>query len=263
MLMRKNKPEILFHSIIQHVQFSFIVSWRILSMKNLFTEIKTRSNIARYHPFFSDIQKIEPESAPGIMKLWAPLFLHLTMTFRDVNQLFYITRPPRNSYDESINAHADVDSTHWQLLLDDLKIIGIDTHPQLLKAHLDLIWSDTGIPVRRYMYALVARAQGCGDSPFLRVTVMESAEATVKLFWETATLLAVRFEAVTSQRLRYFGDEHVLSETENQVDVSIFETVSLPPEVRNTALQFVNDHFDRFTEFLDAIYLITFGVAKK
>lgn len=231
-------------------------------MKNIFAEIKTRSNTARQHPFFSHIQKTEPESAPEIMKLWAPLFLHLTMTFRDVNQLFFITRPPCNSYDESINAHADVDSTHWQLLLDDLKTIGIDSHPQFLKAHLDLIWSDTGTPVRRYMYALVARAQSCGDSPFLRVTVMESAEATVKLFWETATLLAARFEAVTMQRLRYFGYEHVLSETENQVDVTIFETISLPPASRNTALQLVNDHFDRFTEFLDAIYLITFGDKK-
>ncbi|VVM24532.1 hypothetical protein BSPWISOXPB_4550 [uncultured Gammaproteobacteria bacterium] len=47
------------------------------------------------------------------MHLWAPLFVHLAMTFRDINQMFYFTKHPKNDKQKAINAHAEIDSTHW------------------------------------------------------------------------------------------------------------------------------------------------------
>lgn len=228
-------------------------------MKRVFKQIRERSNAIECHALFRDIHSIAVDEVSDKMKVWAPLFIHLTMTFRDINQMFYYFSRPRDVYELEINAHAEIDSTHWRFLLDDLKAIGMDGQPLFYKEHLDQIWSDSGAPIRRYMYALVQRAQSCGDSAFLRAAVMESGEATVKLFFSTTQLMAQRFKQATGKTLKYFGDEHIRSELDNPVDHSIFEEVKLDEATLKTALQLVNAHFDKFKDFLDAKYVITFG----
>lgn len=228
-------------------------------MERIFAQIKLRSDAIANHSLFHDILSIEVDQVPEKMKIWAPLFIHLTMTFRDINQMFYIAPEPCNVYQQEVNAHAKIDSTHWRFLLDDLKAVGSDQNPAYFEEHLNLIWSDAGAPIRKYMYALVARAQSCGDSPFLRATVMESGEATVKLFFATTRMMAQRFKEATGKTLRYFGDEHLRSEVDNPVDRSVFDDVVLDEATAQTALQLVNAHFDKFKDFLDAKYVITFG----
>ncbi|NOI26467.1 hypothetical protein [Vibrio mediterranei] len=228
-------------------------------MDRIFAQIELRSKAISSHKLFSDIERISVEEVPDKMKVWAPLFIHLTMTFRDINQMFYISPEPCDIYQQEINAHARIDSTHWHFLLDDLKVVGADDHPKFFKEHLNLIWSDTGAPIRQYMYALIGRAQSCGDSPFLRATVMESGEATVKLFFATTRLMAKRFKQATGKTLKYFGDDHLRSEVENPVDKSVFDDVVLDNATVQIALNLVDAHFDKFKDFLDAKYAITFG----
>lgn len=228
-------------------------------MKRIFSQIKTRIDAIESHPLFRDVHTLEDEQIPSMMKVWAPMFIHLSMTFRDVNRMFYAYLQPRDAYEREITAHADVDATHWRFLLDDLKTIGNDDDPCFYEEHLKQIWSDAGAPIRRYMYALVVRAQSCGESPYLRVASMESGEATVKLFFATTRLMAGRFKQVTGQTLKYFGEDHIRSEIDHAVDTPLFEKITIDDTTATTALTLVDAHFDKFKEFLDAKYFITFG----
>jgi hypothetical protein len=36
------------------------------------------------------------------MHIWAPLFVHLAMTFRDINQMFYFAKHPKNDKQKAI-----------------------------------------------------------------------------------------------------------------------------------------------------------------
>ena len=51
-------------------------------MKRIFSQIKTRIDAIESHPLFRDVHTLEAEQIPSMMKVWAPMFIHLSMTFR-------------------------------------------------------------------------------------------------------------------------------------------------------------------------------------
>lgn len=232
-------------------------------MKRIYDRIGHHREQAKDHALFRDIALIPDQDIPERLRTWAPLFVHLAMTFRDINQLYFAYLPPANDYEREINAHAEIDSTHWRFLLDDLKAIGLEHHVQSYEQAVTRIWPEEGLPIRHYIYSVVSRAQACGTSPLLRAAVMESGEATVKLFFSTTRLVAKRFQQVTGKTLRYFGDDHILSETNHPVDSRLFAEVVLDDDIAKHALSKVDAHFHNFGEFLDYKYLITFGRAAR
>ncbi|SMN17421.1 hypothetical protein CRYPA_1684 [uncultured Candidatus Thioglobus sp.] len=159
---------------------------------------------------------------------------------------------------KAINAHAEVDSTHWNMLKVDLQTLGIYNNIKNYGDAMDMIWLNTGIPIRNYMYHVIARAQMCGDDACLRMAAMEAGETTVKMFFNAAKHIAKLYEKETGKQLHYFGGKHVDSEVNNAVDLSIFNQQELDQKTLEKALYTVNDHFDKFQHFLDFKYSITF-----
>lgn len=226
------------------------------SMKRVLHHISDRAAHLEGHPFFSRAQAIDGPEAVEKLKIWAPLFVHLTMTFRDVNQLYYQKANPASDIERAINAHARVDATHWKLLVDDLAVIGVNVGSY--GDAMQEIWSERGAPIRNYMYWVLHRAQRCIDSPYMRLTAMESGEASVKMFFSTTRHVALMFQQQTGHTLRYFGDSHIESELENAVDLAPVGEIDVPYQSFKDCCSIVDDHFERFEEFLDYKFKISF-----
>lgn len=227
-------------------------------MQRIFRQIAERKERTQGHAFFSRAHEISEDSVVEKLRIWAPLFVHLAMTFRDINRMYYVYPTPSSDFERAINAHAKVDGTHWQLLIDDLRAIGVDKDVGGYGDAVRAIWSDRGEPIRNYMYWVLHRAQRCASSPFLKIVAMESGEATVKLFFSTTSHVASAFERKTGAKLGYFGNRHVESEIDNAVDLRPFEAVVLDDETLRHARWIVEDHFEKFNAFLDYKLQITF-----
>ncbi len=228
------------------------------TMERVFSAINKHKQNVLEHKLFQDVKKITRENVIEKMNIWAPLFVHLTMTFRDINQMFYHFPNPKNNLQKAINAHAEVDSTHWNMLKTDLQTLGIYNDVKNYGDAMDMIWLDAGAPIRNYMYSAIIRAQMCGENTFLRMTAMEAGETTVKMFFNTTKYIAELYEQETGKQLHYFGNQHIDSEVDNAVDLLIFEQKELNQETLEKALYIVDAHFDKFQHFLDYKYSITF-----
>ncbi|CAC9635298.1 hypothetical protein BTURTLESOX_2231 [bacterium endosymbiont of Bathymodiolus sp. 5 South] len=227
-------------------------------MKRVFAAINEHQKNTLCHKLFKDVYSINQADVVEKMHLWAPLFVHLAMTFRDINQMFYFTKHPKNDKQKAINAHAEIDSTHWDMLKDDLKTLGLYDKVKNYGDAMNMIWLDRGAPIRNYMYQVIVRAQMCGDNVFLKIAALESGEATVKMFFNTTKYMADLYEKETGKKLHYFGNQHIDSEVDNAVDLSIFEQEEIDDETWNKSLYIIDAHFDEFQKFLDYKYSITF-----
>jgi hypothetical protein len=56
---------------------------------NFFAAINEHQKNTLCHKLFKDVYSINQADVVEKMYLWAPLFVHLAMTFRDINQMFY------------------------------------------------------------------------------------------------------------------------------------------------------------------------------
>ena len=227
-------------------------------MKRVFNEINERKKKLLNHKLFLDVHTITQEQVIEKMNIWAPLFVHLTMTFRDINKMFYQFPKPKNEMEEAINAHTEIDSTHWNLLKTDLQTLAIYNNVKNYGDAMSIIWQDAGAPIRNYIYHVMIRAQMCEDDVCLRMTALEAGETTVKMFFNTTKYIANIYQTKTGKKLHYFGDQHIESEVDNAVDLSIFEQQKLNQEKLDKALHIVSAHFDKFKCFLDYKYSITF-----
>ena len=223
-------------------------------MRRVFAEINRQTESLKAHQVFLKVSHISSGEAVELLKVWGPLFVHLTMTFRDVNLMYNLYENPANDLERAINTHADVDATHWEMLVTDLESIGVNEQVSSYKEAMSIIWSPQGTPIRDYMYGVLHRAQGCGNSPALKITAMESCESTVKTFLTKTRHISALFESETGIKLHYFGESHVESEVDNAVDLSIFQDIELDQEALATALWMVNSHFEQFKVFAGHLF---------
>ncbi|RKP46095.1 hypothetical protein D7S89_18600 [Trinickia fusca] len=191
-----------------------------------------------------------------MMRIWSPLLIHLAMTFRDINKMYYHYENPGDQLERAINAHVNVDAEHWGMMVSDIKILGVNDKAHDCESAIRVIWDDLGFTVRKYMYSLISRARRCGECPLLKMASMEAGEATSKVFFTTSRRLAAMYEADTGNTLRYLGAEHIDSEVDNSIDSSVFLDQHLSDEKRMEAVSIVDDHFASFREFLDHKYEI-------
>lgn len=226
-------------------------------MEQIYKRIAERVAHAQNHPLFDRIERIQTSDVPRYMRTWSHQFIHLGMTFRDVNRMYLAYPNPKDAFEIQINNHAEVDSTHWKFLLADLKKIGIADQVNTLEQAVTMIWSESSVAVRHYIYSLVHRAISCGQSPFLWAACMEAGEATVKAFFTAARTLARKFQDCTGHTLQYFGEDHINSEIDNPIDDQLFRVHVLPDGLASQALSLVDQHFDHFGPFLDHKYQLT------
>jgi hypothetical protein len=225
-------------------------------MKQIFDRIRVEKAALLSHPVFTQLEDISVPQIKELMRIWSPLLIHLSMTFRDINKMYYHYENPRTELERAINAHVDVDAEHWRMMISDIKTLGVNNRATDCESAIRIIWDDLGYTVRKYMYSLIARARRCGSDPLLKMSQMEAGEATSKVFFTTSRKLAAMYEEDTGAVLRYLGAEHIDDELDHSIDSSVFLKQVLSDEMRMKAVEIVDDHFASFREFLDHKYEI-------
>ncbi|RMH94122.1 hypothetical protein EBB59_02865 [Lysobacter pythonis] len=225
-------------------------------MKRVFDEIERQASKVREHLFIRLIDETPASLVKARFRFWAPGFIHLGMTFRDVNKFIIPFDNPKDKFEAAINEHAEVDSKHWNMLLHDLGVLELDREMRLSDS-IRYIWGDEYSFIREYIYSFVSRCMRCGDDVMKRAAVMESAEAGVKTFFSAVERSSDKFKKQYGQELLYFGSEHIKSETENAFTSNIFEEISLDEEKCEECLALVREHFAAVKVFLDNKYSTT------
>ncbi|MDN7675222.1 hypothetical protein QZM22_22570 [Burkholderia oklahomensis] len=223
-------------------------------MREILATIRKKKAALLDHPVFPQLEAVTLPQIKEMMRVWSPLLIHLAMTFRDINRMYYHYEKPENDLQNAINDHVDVDTEHWRMMVSDIKTLGVNGRAVDCESAIDVIWDDLGAPVRKYMYSLVSRARRCGDCPLLKMASMEAGEATSKVFFTTSRKLAAAYEADTGHTLRYLGAEHIDSELDHAINESIFFDQRLSADKQADALSIVDDHFRSFLAFLDYKY---------
>ncbi|MGG1947720.1 hypothetical protein AB1286_23475 [Trinickia sp. NRRL B-1857] len=225
-------------------------------MKQIFDRIRVEKAALLSHPVFAQLEDISVPQIKELMRIWSPLLIHLAMTFRDINKMYYHYENPKTELERAINAHVDVDAEHWRMMISDIKTLGVNNRATDCETAIGIIWDDLGYTVRKYMYSLISRARRCGSDPLLKMAQMEAGEATSKVFFTTSRKLAAMYEEDTGAVLRYLGAEHIDDELDHSIDSSVFLKQVLSDEMRMKAVEIVDDHFASFREFLDHKYEI-------
>jgi len=194
-------------------------------------------------------ERFDPSFDYGGAFDWTPMFIHISLTFRDLNTMYLPYPIPKNAFEAELNAHCEEDATHWTMLLDDLRALGID-RPILTSDVIRFIWSDLTRPSRRYMYSVCKAAWDAGDDVFLRFAFLEANEAMVGLYFDAVETAARRCAEQTGITLRYFGGEHMERENAAAVSSSLFEDAPIDELVLQAALENAQPHFQAFEEFL-------------
>lgn len=225
-------------------------------MKVVFNEISRLAIDLRSHPFINLALNAPESKAKERLQFWAPGFIHLSMTFRDINNLFLIKKDSDDVLSSAISKHAAVDNQHWKLFLHDLSLLGINKKIYLNDA-IPLIWNDDFLFIRKYMYAFIANCEKSSSSVYRRAALMEAAEAGVRTFFSAIQHTAEAFRKQYGASLEYFGPAHIKSETENPLDTDVFEEICLDGAERKACLELVENHFREINIFLDKKYAIS------
>ncbi len=222
-------------------------------MNRIFSHIESKAEQINHHAFMKLMNELTPESSYKLFKEITIAFVHLTMTFRDLNRLYYCYSEPKDIYQEYVNAHAEEDTKHWQFLLMDMEALSVDKTLPLTQAIPEL-WHDENLYLRKYIYSVLARAKSCSTCAIRRLTAMESGEAGVRVFFTGIKRSAAMVKALKGINLTYFGEHHIDTEMATKVNIDPFKEVTLADEDLAFCLNLVDEHFASFTEFLDSKY---------
>jgi hypothetical protein len=181
---------------------------------------------------------------------WLPAFIHLSMTFRDINEMYLRYPDPKNEYERAINEHVDEDSGHYRYMLHDLEVLGFD-EPQSMSESIMTIWSERSVEVRKYIYSVLHRVLLCGDDPFLRAAVMQAQESSVGIFFGLSKFQAHYFEEQTGVELHYLGSKHADGEEEHPLALDVFTRSHVSDDIVEKGIAVARAHFESFREFLD------------
>lgn len=225
-------------------------------MQRLFDYIDSQKKILHDHPMLIKSRDLNRAVPVENRFDWAPAFIHLSQTFRDLNQFLLPYPNPQNEYELALTEHCKEDASHWKLFLEDLQELGFNQNDDLNET-IQYIWQEQSFPVRKYIYLVISRFFKCEHNVFLRAAYMEANEATVKMFFKVSALNARFFTEKTGKILKYFGSEHIDREINEAVEQNIFLEADVPEEIIDQAIQIAEEHFNSFKEFMDFKYSVT------
>ena len=219
-------------------------------MRKLFTHIHREADRFKDHPFIKTYREADVHGAFAVLSSCANSFIHLAMTFRDTNTLYFMYDDPKDEYEKIVDAHARADAEHWQLLLDDLDALSLNVN-RSTNDFIRTVWRDEDLYVREYIYGVLARAYQSKDTPIRRMAAMETIESVIDLLSYPARRNSALYREQLGIDLNYFGKTHVETELGTKADTAIFEEIELDAEEYKFCLAIVEDHFECYSRFLD------------
>jgi hypothetical protein len=189
---------------------------------------------------------------------FAPCVAHFVMTFADLYSLVLREDPPKDKYQELVNAHTREDENHWRWFLADLEKLGCDPRLPFSEA-LRFVWGDATVQMRLLSYQMCRLGF---QAPSLRKLVLvHCIEAAGKVTIGEVARVGAEFAATTGQRLVYFGQHHSDTESDHTLeDVGVhrmIESIALGTQEVEEFSALVDESFRYFRSFSDE--MLAFG----
>lgn len=198
-------------------------------MKRLLERMEHTANQIENHQFAQLMDHASPQELLGVMRSLTNTFIHLTMTFRDINTLYFMYDAPGNPMERMVDAHAREDAEHWRMILHDLNALSLNVEQCVSDSMLDF-WQDANLFAREYIYSVLTRARRCSENHLWRMAAMEAAEVGVRVFLEIINRNTQRMCHELDIELVYFGKKHLVTEVDTQLETSPFEEIVLKEE---------------------------------
>jgi len=225
------------------------------SFQDVLDFIETKKAEFAQAPLF---QFMQDSSISPLQRLgFSPCIAHFIMSFGDLNK--YVFRDETSNFDlvqNAINEHTYEDDHHWHWFLRDLQVLGFD-RPKSFVDTLRFLWGKDTCITRQLSYQLSAYTLNA--DPIVKMAAIEAIEATGNILFSYTTQVAQELQSITQQEYIYFGKFHLTVETGHAIrdDNSEFQLASIPLslEMRQLALDVVNDVFDLFTAWLNEMLI--------
>lgn len=131
-------------------------------------------------------------------------------------------------------------------------MLGFDC-PQSFVDTLQFLWGSETCITRQLSYRLSAYTLNA--NPIVKMAAIEAIEATGNILFGYTTQVAQELQSLTKQEYIYFGKFHLSVETGHAVKDANTEvqlgSIALSAEMKQQALDVVNDIFDLFAAWLD------------
>lgn len=183
---------------------------------------------------------------------FAPCVAHFAMTFADLYALVLKEDPPRDRYQELVNAHASEDEDHWKWFLADLSKLDADPMLRFSDA-LRFVWSDATVRMRLLSYQM-CRLGFQADS-LQKLVLVHCIESVGKVTVKHVSAVGQEYTAKTGKKLVYFGKYHSDSEEDHtledeKVHSSVLD-IHLDDVTAEKYCRMVDESFGYFRAFLD------------
>jgi len=181
-------------------------------VREVLAAVAARKQEIDRHPLYAWMGS---EAAPLEQRfVYAPLFAHFILGFRDLNRWFMRYPEAADVFEEAINRHTEEDETHSALFLEDWRELGLDE--QLGWGVEDTVAWYYAAPetevFRRYAMRLMQMCVETPD-PLVRFGFMEAIEACGHVFFAATSGVATSLSDRTGEEYRYFGTYHLKRET--------------------------------------------------
>jgi hypothetical protein len=189
---------------------------------------------------------------PGKRLAFAPSVAHFVMTFADLYSFVLKEEPPRDKYQELVNAHTREDENHWRWFLDDLDKLGRDPRVTFTDA-LRFVWSERTVKTRLLSYHMCRL--GFGADSLQRLVLVHCIEAAGKVTVRHVAAAGVEFAALTGKKLVYLGQHHSDTEGEHTIEAAdvhrSIEDIALDVNRADALSAMVDDAFKYFFAFTE------------
>lgn len=181
---------------------------------------------------------------------FVPALAHFVMTFADIYAVVLREEPPRDRFQELVNAHTYEDGGHWKWYLADLASLELDPvsrYSDFLKA----IWGESTAKTRLLSYRICRL--GLGADSMSKLVLVQCIEAAGKVSLEAAAPVGQELGRHLGKNLVYFGPHHFDTESEHTLeDATVhkwLEDLELDSERRARMRWIIDEAFQAFTEF--------------
>ena len=221
-------------------------------MKDILAYLEGKKASYSRLPFFDFLRD---RTIPPQQRLaFAPSFAFFVMGFGELNKHAFRQEPTTDEVQEIINKHTYEDDSHWVWFLEDLEKLDADESLSFSKT-LKFLWSQENDFSRWTTYRLYQLTHQA--SPIQKLVVIEAIEATAEIFLDLTAQVAEQLQAERKTTYKYFGQHHLNIDSNhtmhsNEAEQKV-EDIVVPEAFKARAYELVDEVFDLFTAFSDAL----------
>ncbi|AKF04130.1 hypothetical protein [Sandaracinus amylolyticus] len=188
---------------------------------------------------------------------FAPHVAHFVMSFADLYSHVLSEYPPRDKYQELVNAHAREDETHWTWFLKDLEKLGESPRVPYTDS-LRFVWSEQTLKTRMLSYHMCKL--GLGASSLQKLVLVQAIEGAGAVTVGRVSAVGREVAAESGIKLVYLGPHHSDTEGEHTLEDdavrSMIEAIELDDATAAQLVAMVDETYRHFRGFIDEMHAL-------